>query len=52
MPVAPEPALPVTDLEALVELWPAVVELVRAEHALLRRGDRRHAPGRRSPARI
>ena len=32
---APEPAPPATaDLPALVELWPAVIELVLAEHAL------------------
>jgi DNA polymerase III subunit gamma/tau len=31
---APAPELPAADLRALVELWPAVIELVLAEHAL------------------
>jgi DNA polymerase-3 subunit gamma/tau len=36
-PVAPEPApaAPARDLDSLYELWPAVVDLVRSENALL-----------------
>jgi len=33
-PVAPTPAIVAADLDSIIELWPAVVELVGAEHAL------------------
>ena len=36
---------PPEDLQAVVELWPAVVELVGAGQCAVRRGDRRHSPG-------
>ena len=33
-PVPPTPAIVAADLDSIIELWPAVVELVGAEHAL------------------